>query len=267
MPARPDYAIDIDSFFAAKNIKVPKFMVKWLKKFFHLDFVNGYLVKGYEGVEFCTGTLDYLDIKIDVEGLDNIPDDGRRYTFASNHPLGGVDGVALGSLVGRKFDGKIKYLVNDFLMALKGLAPMCVPINKLGGQARGLSKLIDDAFESENHILIFPAGICSRKRGGVIRDLQWGKAFVRKSVDTGRWIVPVHFIAQNSKRFYRLTRVCDALKIKVPIPMAFLPDELYRARGSQFKVVFGEPIDPATFDKTKTPAQWAQWVQDKVYTL
>ena len=45
--------------------------------------------------------------------------DGTLYTFASNHPLGAVDGVALCGLISRQF-GSVKMPVNDFLLYLKG---------------------------------------------------------------------------------------------------------------------------------------------------
>lgn len=267
MSLKPDYAIDLEKVVAAKGGHLPSFVIKALGKFLHLDFLNKFFVLGYEGVEFCEETLKYLDVQIDVEGLERIPDDGTLYTFASNHPLGGIDGVALGGIVGRKFDGRIKYLVNDFLMSIKGLAPVCVPINKVGAQSRNLPSLINEAFHSDNHILIFPAGLCSRKTGGKIQDLEWGKAFITKSVESGRAVVPVHFIAENSKRFYRIAKLCTLLKAKFNFAMLLLPDEMVRAQHSRFKVIFGEPVPSTAFDRSRTPLQWAAWMREQVYKL
>lgn len=267
MPVRPEFAIDMHNVVASKGGHLPEFAIRFLGRFLHIDFLNEFFVKGYEGVEFCTEALKALDVSVVVEGLDNIPVDGNAYTFASNHPLGGIDGVALGSIVGNRFNGKIKYIVNDFLMHIQGLAPLCVPVNKTGGQSRELPRLINEAFSSDNNILVFPAGICSRKIKGKIQDLPWGKSFIVKSIENSRPIVPVHFIASNSKRFYRVARFCDSLHLKFNIAMALLPDEMYKARHSQFKVVFGKPIPPETFDGSKTPAQWAAWVRECVYNL
>ncbi len=267
MPYRPNYAVDLDGIIASKGGHLPSFVVRWMKKFLHVDFLNEYFVLGYEGVEFCTGALEKLGIKLDIQGLENVPDDGTLYTFVSNHPLGGIDGVALGSIVGTNFGGKVRYLVNDILMHLKGLAPICVPVNKTGGQSRNLPALIDEAFHSDNHMILFPAGLCSRKIDGEIKDLPWGKAFINKSVQTGRAVVPVHFIAQNSPRFYRVANLCKKLKLKFNVAMVFLPDEMYKARGNTFKVVFGKPIPPETFSAEKTPFEWAQWVRAQVYEL
>ena len=149
---------------AGKNAKrIPQFVINWFKNFIHIDYINGYLQKGYVGVEFCEHAIDDLGVTLEIEGLENLPKDGRKYTFVSNHPLGAIDGVTLGAIIGKEYDGKIKYLMNDLLMNLEGMAPLGIPINKLGGQARSLSKLINEAYASDNQMLIFPAGLCSRK--------------------------------------------------------------------------------------------------------
>lgn len=204
-----------------------------------------------------------------IEGKENLPskDDGRLYTFVSNHPLGGEDGVALGAVIGRHYDGNFKYLVNDLLMNLPGLAPLCIPINKTGSQSRNFPAMVNAGFKSDSHMLMFPAGLCSRKTNGQIRDLAWKKTFVSKSVETHRDVVPIHFSGKNSDFFYRVANLCKRLGIKFNIAMLFLVDEMYKNVHKTFKVTIGKPIPWQTFDKSKTPAQWAQYVQDKVYEL
>ena len=247
--------------------KVPGFVIRWLKNFIHEDFINTYLRKGYVGVDFCEHCVEYLGVKVDVKGLENLPHDGRRYTFVSNHPLGAIDGVTLGMVLGKAYDGQIKYLVNDLLMNLKGLAPLCVPINKLGKQARNFPAIVESAFSGDEHVIMFPAGLCSRKQDGVIRDLPWGKAFVTKSIQHQRDVVPIHFEGANSKRFYRIANLCKTLHLKFNLAMLFLPDEMYRSQGNHYTVYIGKPIPYQTFDKQKTALEWAQWVKDKVYEI
>ena len=269
MSKHPEYAVDVEKIVASRaKGKVPRFLVNALKKLVHQDFLNEYLTEGYEGVEFCEKCLEYLDVTLDVQGLERLDTSGAtRYTFVSNHPLGGIDGVALGGVLGRAFDGKVKYLVNDLLMNLKGLAPLCVPINKIGGQSRNLPALISEAFASDDQMILFPAGSCSRKIDGKIQDRPWSKAFVTKSVQTGRRVVPIHFIGRNSDRFYNVDKICKTLGIKANLAMLFLPDELYRNQHSRFKVIVGEPFPEGTFDDSKSAYDWAQWVRERVYEL
>ena len=246
---------------------IPQFAVNWLKRLIHQDFINEYLRRGREGVDFCHGVLDYVGADVTVEGRENLPQDGRWYTFVSNHPLGAVDGVTLGWVLGEAYEGKIKYLVNDLLMNLKGLAPLCVPINKIGRQARNLPQMVETAFSGQNHVIMFPAGLCSRMQDdGQIRDLPWNKTFIQKSIEHGRDVVPIHFLGQNSPRFYRVARWCKRLHLP-NFAMALLPDEMYRSRGRHYTVRIGRPIPYQTFDKSRTPQQWGQWVQEQVYKI
>ena len=268
MPGNETVLIDLDAIvksrFGAK--KVPQFLLNWLKKFIHQDHLNGFLRKGYLGVEFAEQSLVYYDASITVEGLDEIPVDGR-YTFAGNHPLGGIDALSVIAKVGRRFDGNIVVPANDFLMAIKPIAEYTIPVNKMGGQSSALVGLINEAFNSDRQVIIFPAGLCSRKIDGIVQDLPWKKTFITKSVETGRWIVPVHFIGTNSKRFYRVDSLCKRLGIKFNVPMMFLPDELYKAHGKEYEIVFGKPIPPSRFDSSKSPLQWAAVLRDEVYKL
>ena len=250
-----------------KADRIPKFVINWFKKFMHLDFINGFLKEGYVGVEFCEKGLEYLGVEIEVEGLENLPKDGRKYTFASNHPLGAIDGVTLGAVIGKEYDGNIKYLMNDLLMNLKGMAPLGIPINKFGGQARALPRLLNEVYESDCQMLIFPAGLCSRKIDGKIQDLEWGKSFVKKSRDTGRDIVPIHFDGENSKRFYRIATWQKRLGLKFNFAMMLLPNEMYKSKGRKYKITIGKPIAISSLDKSKTDHEWAQEIRKHVDEL
>lgn len=255
----------------AKARRVPRFVLSWLKKIVHQDEVNQFLEQSshLSGVEWLEACVEYLDMKLDVSGRENLPasDDGRHYTFVSNHPLGGIDGVALGAILGRHYDGHIRYLVNDLLMNLRGLAPLCIPINKTGSQSRDFPAMVEAGFKGDNHIIMFPAGLCSRRTNGVVRDISWRKTFVVKSVETQRDVVPIHFGGQNSNFFYTLANFCKRTGIKFNVAMLFLVDEMYKNTHKRFSVKIGKPIPWQTFDKSRTPAQWAAWVQKKVYEL
>lgn len=271
MTERDPQILDIEKVIvsrAGKKAKyIPKFLIRWFKNFMHLDYINGYLKEGYVGVEFCENCLKYLGVDIEVKGLENLPKDGRTYTFVSNHPLGAIDGVTLGAVIGKQYDGKIKYLMNDLLMNLKGMAPLGVPVNKLGSQARNLSKLVNDVYASDNQMLVFPAGLCSRKIDGKIQDLEWGKSFVKKSRETGRDIVPIHFDGENSKRFYRIATWQKRLGLRFNFAMMTLPSEMCNSVGRKYTITFGKPIPVKDLDKSMSDHEWAQEIRKKVYEL
>ena len=254
----------------AKAKFVPAFLVNWLKRIAHEDQVNAFLwdSRDKSGVEWLEATVEYLDTTLQIEGKENLPDpdDGRLYTFVSNHPLGGEDGVALGAIIGRHYNGRFRYLVNDLLMNLPGLAPVCIPINKTGSQSRNFPAMVEAGFQSNNHMLMFPAGLCSRKKNGVVSDIPWKKTFISKSVEYQRDVVPIHFGGHNSDFFYRLANFSDRF-LPFNLAMMFLVDEMYKNAHKTFRVAIGKPIPWQTFDKSRRPAEWAQYVKEKVYSL
>ena len=268
---RQTQILDISKILKAKAGKkakyIPGFLIRWFEKFVHLDFINEYLKEGYLGVDFCENGVKYLGVDLEIVGLENLPKDGRKLTFVSNHPLGAIDGVTLGAIIGREYDGNVKYLMNELLMNLQGMAPLGIPINKLGGQSRNLPKLINEAYESDNQMIVFPAGLCSRNIDGKIQDIEWGKSFVKKSRDTGRDIIPIHFEGENSKRFYRIASWQKKLGIRFNFAMMTLPDEMYRSTGRKYKVTFGKPISIDSLDKSKSDFEWAQEIRKIAYEL
>ena len=266
------FLIDIDKVLREKAPKyykyIPRFVVSYLKRIVHQEELNVFLRESKDkvGVDFLKACLEFLDANIVVKGEENLPKEGL-YTFVSNHPLGGQDGVALGYILGSFYNGKVKYMVNDLLMNLQGLAPLCIPINKTGKQAKDFPRMVEAGFASDDQLIMFPAGLCSRRQNGVIRDLDWKKTFVVKSVQAHRDVVPIHFEGRNSNFFYNLANICKFLGIKVNIAMLYLADEMLKNRHKTFTVTIGKPISWQTFDKSKTPTEWAAYVKDIVYKL
>lgn len=248
--------------------RIPGFIVDYLIRTVHQDELNDILTRYHDkdGVAFMQELIGYFDLTLELVGEENIPADGR-YIFASNHPLGGLDGICLSAVVGKRFDGRIRYLVNDLLLYLPNLRSIFVPINKHGAQGKENAKRIDEAYASENQIITFPAGLCSRKQNGKIEDSEWKKSFIQKAVEHERDIIPVYFEGYNSIFFYNLTRLRKALGIKMNYEMIYLPDEMFHSKHKTYRIYFGTPIPYQTFDSSKKPAGWAEWVKGIVYNL
>ncbi|MBR7067204.1 MAG: 1-acyl-sn-glycerol-3-phosphate acyltransferase [Bacteroidales bacterium] len=267
----PNKLIDIDRVIAAKSPKLqrrlPRFVVNYLKRTLHQDDLNGILERhGHlRGAELIGCALDDMQVSYTAHGLDLLPS-GGRYIFASNHPLGGLDGMVLIHLLGTRY-GSIKFPVNDFLMAVEQLHDVFVPINKVGAQSAENHRLLNEAFASDAQMLYFPAGLCSRRQGGKIEDLEWKKTFVIKAIEHQRDVVPVFFEGRNSNFFYRLAQLRGRLGIKFNIEMLYLVDEMFKQSGKPISVWVGEPIAHSTFDSSKTPAQWAAWLKQRVYAM
>ena len=248
--------------------KIPGFMVDYLIRTVHQDELNEILRRYHDkdGVAFMQELIGYFDLNLELVNEENIPAEGR-YIFASNHPLGGLDGICLSAIIGGRFDGKIRYLVNDLLLYLANLRSIFVPINKHGAQGKKNAELIEKAYASDNQIITFPAGLCSRKQNGKIQDTEWKKSFIQKAVEYRRDIVPVFFEGRNSNFFYRLANMRKALGIKMNYEMIYLPDEMFKSKHKTYSIHFGKPIPWQTFDSSRKPAEWAEWVKEIVYNL
>lgn len=263
--------IDIREVVAGKNKKVarrlPGFIYRWLESILHLDEVNDFLRQfGHlKKIEFTDEVIRYMNIRFTIKGFDQLPENGR-FIFVSNHPLGGLDGVLLLKLLNEKF-GTTRSLTNDFLMAVTPLKEWFVPINKVGGQGRDSLKAIDELYESTDQILIFPAGLCSRKIKGKIMDLEWQKHFIQKAVQHRIDIVPIFFEGRNSNRFYNLARFRKLFRIKFNIEMMYLVDELFKHKNKEFLINFGKPLPYQTFDRSRKPMEWAEYVKEQVYRM
>lgn len=266
------FLIDLDGVLKSKAPKLykrmPRFALNFIKRLIHLDELNHILTiyADKKGVDFMDSCVEYFNLNLEVKGWENLQKEGR-YIFASNHPLGGLDGICLSSIIGKRFDKKVKYIVNDFLYYIENLKPIFLPVNKHGSQNRKAIEETSEAFNSDNQIITFPAGICSRRKNGVIRDPEWKKSFIHKAIESERDIVPIYFEGKNSNFFYKFANIRASLGIKFNIEMILLPDEMFKNKGKSFSITFGEPIPYSTFDKSRSISQWAEYVKEKTYSL
>lgn len=260
--------IDVDKIIAAKSNgrRVPRFLVNYLKRTIHQDDINQYIVarRNFRDIDFADDIIKKFKATMDVYGLERVPASGR-FIFASNHPMGGLDGMALISAVGRRFRD-LKFPVNDMLLFLKNFSGIFLPVNKTEATGRQAAMLMEEAFAGDSQILMFPAGLCSRKQGGRIMDLEWKKAFVSKAVEHRRDIIPVYITGRNTNFFYNLALARKALGIKFNIEMLYLPDEMYKQKGKHVDVVFGSPIGWQTLEGKPARAE-AQRIKEAVYSL
>jgi putative hemolysin len=246
--------------------RIPGFVYGFMNRLLHIREINEIIRKyGHlKGIPFINAVLQYFDVSISVQGEENLPDTGH-YIFASNHPLGGFDGLMLIKVVSDHM-GKSLFLVRDELTKIPPLTELFIPINKFGDQRRSAG-LINEAYHSANQILIFPAGLASRKIKGKIVDLTWQKHFIQKSVEHKRDVVPVFISGKNSRFFYWLANFRKLIGIRMNIEMFLLSDELFKNRGKTFVISFGKPISWSHFERSKSPSEWADSVKRTVYEL
>jgi len=263
--------VDVEKILADKNPKIrrllPGFVIRYLKRIVHQDDINEILrnFANLRGAEFNDAALGFMGIRYRAYGVENLPKGGRNI-FVSNHPLGGLDGMVFMSELTKHFPA-IKFPVNDILLYIENYGDIFLPVNKVGSFGREAAQLMEKAYASDYQLLNFPAGICSRKIKGVITDLPWQKSFIVKAVQHQRDIVPCYFAGRNSSFFYNLANFRTAIRLKMNIEMLYLADEMFRQKGKDIDVYFGEPIPWQTFDSSRKPQEWAEIVREKTYNL
>jgi len=263
--------IDVDHVFASKNPAlhrlIPGFIIRYLKRLVHQDEINDFLERNsnHTEIELVNASLvELFNATVEVKGVAKIPLEGR-YLFVSNHPLGGLDGVAFMTAVGSRFQ-HLKFPVNDILLNIKTMKDWFIPINKHGANSKRAAQLMNDAFSSDSHVLYFPAGLVSRKIKGEIIDLPWKTTFLKKAITYERSIVPVHISGRNSDFFYNLANLRKNLGIKSNFEMLWLAEEMFKLRDKKIVVSFGEPI-PYQDLKNNNSAFWTTKIREKCYAL
>ncbi len=262
--------LDIEKVIADKSPllgkTLPRFVINYLKRILHEDKLNSFLRNHQDlmGIEFIDAILSDMNTKLDVVGIQNIPK-SDRCVVASNHPLGGLDGMAL-MLAVSKARMDILFPVNDILMNIKNLEPLFTPINKHGGKASNI-QVVNETFASDSIVCYFPFGLVSRKKNGRIQDLFWRRTFINKAKDYKRDIIPTHIDGKNTNFFYNLSNFRKAIGIKANIEMLFLVDELFKQENATLKITFGPVIPYQTFDDRYTSMEWAELVREYSYKV
>ncbi|UKN02124.1 1-acyl-sn-glycerol-3-phosphate acyltransferase [Paracrocinitomix mangrovi] len=268
---KEDKFIDVEHLIGSKNPKAlkwtPKFLINYLKRKIHQDDVNSFILdhKGVNGYEFSVDVINKFKVKVEVEGLENLPKEGG-VIVTLNHPLGGMDAMALITEV-YPYRKDFKFVVNDLLMHLENLRDLFVGVNKHGTNTKEALEDVDKLYASDQMVFVFPAGLVSRKKKGIVKDLEWKKTFVTRARKYQKDVIPVHIDGELTKFFYRLSNFRSKIGVKANIEMLYLVDELFKQENKTITLRFGEPIPYTTFDKSKKDIEWAQWVKSKVYNL
>ncbi|MEO5571038.1 MAG: 1-acyl-sn-glycerol-3-phosphate acyltransferase [Bacteroidia bacterium] len=263
--------IDVEKIFYDKNPRLagllPRFILNYIRRMIHQDEVNEFIEKHKDSYEFdwLRAGLERFKVKIISKGEELIPLQGG-FIIASNHPLGGFDALALLDVISHRRKD-LKFIVNDILLQLKNLKGLFIGVNKHGKNAQKNLSSIDDLYASEKGVLIFPAGLVSRKQNGIIKDLEWKKSFITKAKKYKRNVIPVHIEGENTNRFYNLANWRKRIGIKANIEMFYLVDEMFKQENKTIAITIGTPVPWTVFDKSKTDNEWAQWVKEKVYDL
>jgi 1-acyl-sn-glycerol-3-phosphate acyltransferase len=265
-----DKFVDIEKILKEKANRLykwlPGFAITWLKRKLHEADINEAMhrLKDDRGLEFNRKALDSLGARVVSVHSELIPTTGN-VTICANHPLGGLDGMALIKAVG-EMRPDVHFFVNDILKNITNYDDVFIAVNKLGAVSTGSLRTMDEVFRRGGAVLIFPAGLVSRKQHGLIRDLSWKKSFVTQAVDHRRMVQPAFIEGHNSPFFYNFARWRKKFGIRGNLEMLFLPDEMFSARKKDIRIHFSKPFSYTLFDDRRTHKQWADHIYQYIYS-
>ena len=219
-------------------------LVYALQKLVCEDRINEFLIENatVQDFQFIDQVFSHLKIDFIVGGQDieHIPPKGRVIIVA-NHPLGGLDGLALLRLVA-SVRRDVRIVVNELLLHINQLNNLLFPVDVMGGETKKADIYrIKQALYNDEAVIIFPAGEVSRAGAKGIRDRNWLPGFIQLAKSTRSPVLPVHIKARNSALFYAVSRLSQ------PLSMLMLPREMLGFKG-KIKFTIGQPIAPGVIE-------------------
>lgn len=223
----------------------------------------------YKGVEFSDKLLEFLDITLNVNtsALENIPREGG-VVITSNHPFGGLDGLAALSILG-KVRKDVKILTNFILSKVPNVSDHFIPINTTYAFGKFTAPTISGLRQAEEHLLkggllvIFPAGEVSswNNQGKVVEDAEW-MTYISRQVRRSKCpVIPMYFHGKNSKYFQWLGRISTKLS-----DLRFT-GEIFDKKGKEIKVRIGSVIQHAELEKFQEDKIVAKFLRSRSYML
>lgn len=261
--------VDVRKVLREKNPRlypfIPGFIFRWLRRVIHEEELNAFMRDHRErmGLDFARDVVKYFELEVTYEGVEHIPPSGP-VIIASNHPLGGLDALALAGVVEIQ-RSDIRFIVNDILMNLENLRGILLGVNKHGKNSAERLREMDAAYASGQAIGVFPAGLVSRRTAGEIRDLEWKKSFITKSRQYNISVVPVHISGRNTDFFYRLANWRKRLGIKANLEMLYLVDEMFKQHKNKIHIRVGPALPSVTFHRGHSDPYWAALLRESIY--
>ena len=224
------------------------------------------------GANFAHSVLSDLGVRYEVSGWTSVEALGTSKPFLtiSNHPYGGIDGVALADLFGH-LRPDYKVMVNRMLYRVSPLASTFIPVSPIGAERTSPSP---DSIVGVRHSLshlrsggvlgLFPAGAVSdfHLRPFGVHDRVWQLPVVRLIAKARVPILPVHFHSRNSWFYYALGLIHWRVRL------LRLPSELFNKRNHTLRITVGKVITVAeqqAYLATHDLESFGMWLRSKVY--
>ena len=217
-------------------------------------------VQGLSGYEVFEHVSKLLDMKVTVEGLHHLPQDGRTVVMP-NHPAGIADGLAVFDAI-KAIRPDMSFFANrDAVRCQENLSEIIIPVEWME-EKRNHSKSKETlrnmlrAMKDERLIVIFPSGRLARPTPIGLVEREWLVSGVSLAQKYNCPIVPMHIKGYNSTLYYLLWFLNSELKDMT------LFREMLKKSGQRYHIQIGEPIQSDIEATLLTPALRKYVTQD-----
>lgn len=237
--------------------KVPPCMSNIVSTFFRFSHLNKVYHQAEKRLRESSGdesifeaTLESLGSRLEVSDLDldRIPTEGPLLVVA-NHPLGGLDGLALMSLI-LKRRPDCKLLANSILERFEAFRSSLITVDILGEEnasSKNASALKGAVRWMRNGgcLAAFPAGQVSnwKLKTRCVADREWNPAVASLAKISNATVVPVFFEGRNSAWFQ------GAGYLHPRFRTLLLGRELWNLRGAAIRARVGESLASSKLKK------------------
>jgi len=199
-------------------------------------------------IAFINKILNYLNLSISTHFNSSLGK-LKRCIFVCNHPTGIIDGLIIMNILNKAHPTQM--ITNDILDFVPNINNLILPVDWLGTISKKQTRRLIDAFHSDKHIIIFPAGEVSKFRNFTIEDMDWNPFFIKKAIQFQRDIIPVRISGRNSILFYAISILRRFFKMDFNIEMFLLIREVFNKNNNSINVKFGSPISFKTLNRNK----------------
>ncbi len=220
--------------------------------------------------DFASTLLDRLGISREIgwaDRLHNLPE--GPFITVSNHPYGGIDGIALVSIIGHLRPG-FKVMVNEFLNRIEPLRTSWIVVNPKHEYSHGVTarniqgvKEVLNNLKEGDPVGFFPSGAISdfKLKDFKIRDREWQEPLVKLIMKARVPILPIRFFDSNSTLFYLLGLV--SWKIRT----LRLPHEIINKKNSAIRIGVGNILTLEEQSKYENAEDFGEWLRESVYGM
>lgn len=226
-----------------KDTLLSKAVYKVLKKYLKFDetvFVGEH-IQSMSGQEAFNWLGSEYTSNCSVEGLENIPRDGR-FLIVSNHPMGAADAIALYHQI-YPVRNDLFFFANELFVYLLGafhdlLAPVVWNREKETHSANKVTlERLAVFFEDNRAGIIFPSGRLSKLTMFGLWDRPWEKTPIALAKKYNFPLIPVYVEGKNSWFFYFASYLNKQLRDVSQL------NELFNKRDVKMSIKIGKPVN------------------------